>query len=108
MSNNEKRRHPRKAVHSAALAVCNNEGYLSEVIDLSRGGARVGLPKNWPQPAPKSCRVYFILDQETVIGVDARIVHSGEQDMGLEFEPGQDDRVETLLYESRFLDEGSF
>ncbi len=92
------------AIHSAALTICDDEGYLSEVKNLSRGGARIGLPKGWPEPAPTGCRVYFIFDQETVIGLDARIVYATAADMGLEFLPDQHQRIEKLLYESRFLD----
>ena len=100
----EKRRHPRLAIYSAALAVCGEEGYLSDVKDLSQSGAAIGRPKNWPSPSPETCRVFFIFDQETVIGLDARIVRNGPQDLGLEFLPGQDERVESLLYETRFID----
>ena len=100
----EKRRHPRLAIYSAALAVSGNEGYLSDVKDLSQSGARIGRPKNWPEPAPETCRVFFIFDQETVIGIDTRVVRNGADDLGLEFLSDQDDRVETLLYETRFID----
>jgi hypothetical protein len=100
----EKRRHPRLAIFSAAMAVCGNEGYLSDVKDLSQGGACIGRPKNWPANAPADCRVFFIFDQETVIGIDARVVRTGSADLGLEFLPGQEERVESLLYESRFID----
>ena len=101
----EKRRHPRLAIYSAALAVADNEGYLSDVKDLSQSGARIGRPKNWPMPPPETCRVFFIFDQETVIGIDTRVVRIGTDDLGLEFEPGQEERVENLLYETRFIDD---
>jgi hypothetical protein len=39
-----------------------------------------------------------------VIGLEARIVRNGSEDIGLEFAPGQEQRVESLLYESRFVD----
>lgn len=104
MAYSEKRRHPRLAIYSAALAVCGNEGYLSEVRDLSQGGACIGRPKNWPEQSPDQCRVFFIFDQETVIAIDTHIVRVGSDDLGLEFVPGQEVRIESLLYESRFLD----
>lgn len=100
----EKRRHPRLAVYSAALAVTGKEGYLSDVKDLSQSGARIGRPKNWPTPPPETCRVFFIFDQETVIGIDTRIVRNGVDDLGIEFEPNQEEIVEHLLYETRFID----
>ncbi|MDR3389148.1 MAG: PilZ domain-containing protein [Rudaea sp.] len=104
MSFAEKRRHPRLAIYSAAFAVTDGQGYLSDVKDLSQGGACIGRPKNWPDKLHENCRVFFIFDQETVIGIDVRIARSGTEDLGLEFLPGQDQRVESLLYESRFLD----
>jgi hypothetical protein len=100
----EKRRHPRLAIYFAALAVSDNEGYLSDVKDLSQGGACIGKPKNWPTQAPEACRVFFIFDQETVIGIDSRVVRTGTTDLGLEFLPGQEERIEGLLYETRFID----
>ncbi|MGA9335494.1 MAG: PilZ domain-containing protein [Rudaea sp.] len=103
----EKRRHPRLAIYSAALAVSDDEGYLSDVRDLSQGGACIGRPKNWPEQSPDVCRVFFIFDQETVISIDTRIVRVGSEDLGLEFIPGQETRIESLLYESRFLDNDS-
>jgi hypothetical protein len=104
MSYPEKRRHPRLSIYSAALAISGNEGYLSDVKDLSQSGACIGRPKNWPEAAPAECRLFFIFDQETVIGVDVRIVRTTSDELGIEFKPDQDDRIESLLYESRFLD----
>jgi PilZ domain len=104
MSFAEKRRHPRLAIYFAAFAVTGGEGYLSDVKDLSQGGACIGRPKNWPDKVLESCRVFFIFDQETIIGINARIARSGTEDLGLEFLPGQEQRIESLLYESRFLD----
>ena len=104
MSFAEKRRHPRLAIYSAAFAVTGGEGYLSDVKDLSQSGACIGRPKNWPDKILESCRVFFIFDQETVLAIDARIARLGSDELGLEFLPGQDERIESLLYESRFLD----
>jgi hypothetical protein len=104
MSYPEKRRHPRLSIYSAALAVSGDEGYLSDVKDLSQSGACIGRPKNWPDSAPAECRLFFIFDQETVIGVDVRIMRTTSDELGIEFMPDQNDRIESLLYESRFLD----
>jgi hypothetical protein len=108
MPHSEKRRHPRLSIYSAALAVSGNEGYLSDVKDLSQGGACIGRPKNWPLDAPVECRLFFIFDQETVIGVDARIVRTTPEELGIEFVAGQTERIDSLLYESRFTDRDVF
>lgn len=102
MSTDEKRRHPRLPVYSATLIACGGEGWLSEVRDLSRGGARLGRPGSWRADHVRDCRLWFIFDQETVIGIDARCVREGDDDLGFEFLPGTDETVQALLYESRF------
>ncbi len=104
MNSSEKRRHPRLPIFSAALITFDGEGWLSEVRDLSQGGARLARPTQWQASEIRECRVYFIFDQETVIALDARCVRDGSDDLGFEFAPGQEQRIEALLYESRFLD----
>jgi hypothetical protein len=102
----EKRRHPRKDVYIAALLALGENGYLSEVWDLSQGGARLGRPKGWSaDPSARPIRIYFILDQETVIALTARVVRVTDDHLGVEFVPGQDERIESLLYEARFLEQ---
>lgn len=101
----EKRRHPRKDVFSAALIALGDEGFLSEVWDLSQGGARIGRPQRWTRTGEAEVRIYFMLDQETVIAVAARVVRVGDEHLGIEFLSGQEDRVQALLYEARFLEQ---
>ena len=103
MSANEKRRFPRLPIFSAALITHAGNGWLTEVRDLSHGGARLARPPHWSSNSAVDCRVYFIFDQETVIAVDARCVREGVEDLGFEFMPGQESSIEGLLYESRFL-----
>lgn len=104
MSYAEKRRHPRLSVFSAAMLVLDDQGYLSEVKDLSQGGARVALPRNWNLPISTECLLLLIFDQETVLGIRVRVVRVGVDDLGLEFSPGQDERIAAVLYESRFIE----
>ena len=104
MTTSDKRRHPRKEVFTAALIALDGEGHLSEVWDLSQGGARLGRPLTWTESPGPTVRIYFMLDQETVIAVDAKIVRVTEDHLGIEFVPGQDERVQSLLYEARFLE----
>jgi hypothetical protein len=102
----EKRRHPRKDVYIAALLALGENGYLSEVWDLSQGGARLGRPKGWTaDPSVRPIRVYFMLDQETVIAITARVVRVTDDHLGVEFVSGQDERIQSLLYEARFIEQ---
>jgi hypothetical protein len=105
MSYAEKRRHPRLSVFSAAMLVLDDQAYLSEVKDLSQGGARVALPRNWNLPIATECQLFLIFDQETVIGLRIRVVRVGYDDLGLEFMPGQEEKVAAVLYESRFIEQ---
>lgn len=104
MEANEKRLHPRKDVFSAAMLVLGDEGYLSEVWDISQGGARLGRPKKWPSSFPDQIRVFFMLDQDTVISLAARIARCDDDHVGLQFTEGQQQRVQQLMYEARFLE----
>ncbi|MBK6434804.1 MAG: PilZ domain-containing protein [Rhodanobacteraceae bacterium] len=104
MNLSEQRLHPRKDVFTAAMLIVGDDGFLSEVWDLSAGGARLGKPKKWPTTAIDQLRVYFMLDQDTVIGVAARVVRSAPDHIGVMFLSGQEQRIEALMYEARFLE----
>jgi hypothetical protein len=81
------------------------QGWLSEVRDLSQGGARLARPQHWQTADDKHYCIYFIFDQETVIAVDASCVRENTEDLGFAFEDGQETKVKDLLYESRFVDQ---
>ncbi len=103
MSTDEKRRFPRLPIFSAALITHAGQGWLSEVHDLSQGGACLARPQHWTGDERRPCRIYFIFDQETVIAIDAACVRNGQNDLGFEFESNQEAAIEALLYESRFI-----
>jgi len=105
MDFNEKRRHPRKDIFTAALIALGEEGHLTEVWDLSQGGARLGRPKRWTHAQGAAVRIYFMLDQETVIAMTGKVVRVADDYLGLEFSPKQEDRINALLYEARFLEQ---
>ena len=103
MSTDEKRRFPRLPIFSAALIAHADQGWLSEVRDLSQGGACLVRPHHWVDGERRLCRIYFIFDQETVIAIEADCVRQGQDDLGFEFQAGQETLIEALLYESRFI-----
>ncbi|HNV08159.1 MAG TPA: PilZ domain-containing protein [Dokdonella sp.] len=105
MKESEKRRFPRLPAFSAALITQAGQGWLSEVRDLSQGGARLARPQHWQTADDKHYCIYFIFDQETVIAVDASCVRENADDLGFAFEDGQETKVKDLLYESRFVDQ---
>ncbi len=107
MSTDEKRHFPRLPIFSAALITRDGQGWLSEVRDLSQGGACMGRPAQWVPSEHAECRIYFIFDQETVIAVVADCVREDDEDLGFEFRSGQEPAIGSLLYESNFIDKNN-
>jgi len=101
----EKRQHPRKDVFSPVLIALGDDGYLTEAWDLSRGGARLGRPARWTAGNGAVIKIYFMLDQETVITVTATLVRDGADHLGVQFAPDQEERVQALMYEARFMEQ---
>ena len=101
----EKRQHPRKDVFSPVLIAIEDQGYLTEAWDLSRGGARLGRPARWSAGEGTGIKLYFLLDQETVITLAAVLVRGSDEHLGVKFAPDQDDRIQTLMYEARFMEQ---
>ena len=105
MSITEKRMFPRKYVFSPVLIAIGDEGYLTEAWDLSRGGARLGRPARWPVEQGNTVRIYFMLDQETVITLTATLVRVAPDHLGVQFAEDQEERVQSLMYEARFMEQ---
>ena len=105
MSTSEKRQHPRKDVFSPVLIALEDQGYLTEAWDLSRGGARLGRPARWAAGYGTVLKLYFLLDQETVIMVTATLVRLGADHLGVQFGADQEERVQALMYEARFMEQ---
>ena len=101
----EKRQHPRLELFSAAMVVIGEEGHLTEVQDVSAGGARLSQPTSWHYESLDRCMIFFIFDQDTIISMRASLVRATGTHIAFRFDDGQEDKVEQMLYESRFSDE---
>ncbi len=100
----EKRRHPRTEISAVAVLIATAKGaYLSHLADVSRGGCRVVRPLPWSNESRPPFRLYFIVDQDTVIDIEALMVRAGDEHIAFQFAAGQNDEVEQLLYEARFI-----
>lgn len=89
------RQHPREEVFSAALFV--PDGHSAMALDLSRGGARVGLLDEW-RPTPDSVLpVCFLSDTDHAIVLRCRVTRVAVDHVGVAFEPEQDADIERLL-----------
>jgi len=103
MSSAEKRLYPRMPVFAGALITGADEGYSSEVRDVSRGGARLSRPSNWKSRPDGAFRIYFVFENEIVIALEARCLRESSESLAFEFLPGQEMRIGSLLHESLFL-----
>lgn len=100
----EKRRHPRTEISAVAVLVATARGgFLSNALDISGGGARVALPLTWKDSSAPPYRLFFIFDQDTVVDVRATLVRAGDNHLAFQFDAGQPDEIDQLLYETRFI-----
>src|SRR5262249_7952536 len=105
MSVSEKRQHPRKDVVSPVLIALEDQGFLTEARAPCRGGARLGRPAHWAAGYGTAIKIYFLLDQETVITLSATLVRLGQDHLGVQFAPDQDEQIQALMYEARFMEQ---
>lgn len=100
----EKRRYPRTEISAIAVLVATGRGgYLTNAQDISGGGARVARPLSWKEASSPPYRLFFIFDQDTVIELQATLVRASEDHLGFQFDAGQPDEIDQLLYETRFI-----
>jgi PilZ domain len=91
----ELRQHPREEVFSAVMFV--PDGHSAMALDLSAGGARVGLIDEW-RPAPGSVMpVSFLFDTDRPIVIQCRVMRVAVDHVGIAFEPEQDESIQQLL-----------
>ena len=99
----EKRRHARTEISAVAVLIAPARGgFLSNAEDISGGGAKLIRPLAWDKPeAP--FRLYFIFDQDTVVEIRATLVRASDEFLAFQFDTGQPDEIDQLLYETRFI-----
>ena len=93
----ERRRHARQRVVRAIMVRPNGHRHDAQVLDLSRGGARVTLPQHWSPVSGAALRLYFDGTDEEEITLRGHVTRVGLDDMGVEFEPAQEDRIRQLI-----------
>ena len=93
----EKRRHPRQNVVSAVMVAPNGDQHSAQLMDVSLGGARVGLPDDWTPSDGTALRLFFFADTAHEIVLAVRVRRVAIDHLGLEFSPEQDEQIEHLL-----------
>ena len=91
----EMRRHPREEVFSAAMFL--PDGRSAMALDLSTGGARVGLLDDWRPSQGSVLPVSFFSDTDQAIVLQCRVTRVAVDHIGVAFEPAQEEDIERLL-----------
>ena len=93
----EKRQHPRQNVVSAVMVAPNGDQHSAQLMDLSLGGARVGLPDDWTPSDGTALRLFFFADTANAIVLAVRVKRVAIDHLGLEFSPEQEGQIQHLL-----------
>jgi len=96
-SGQEKRRHRRSEVATVIMVSPNGHENRSVVYDISRSGARIGLPRDLDFGMGAGVRLYFPRVHGSTIMLGAKIVRIAIDHLGLEFGPGQESTIHKLL-----------
>jgi hypothetical protein len=95
----ERRRDRRSEVATVILVAPNGHENRSVVYDMSRSGARIGLPLDLDFGVGAGVSLYFPRLKGEPIKLGARIVRVARDHLGIEFGPGQEQTVAELLQE---------
>lgn len=99
MSHEEKRRYRRAEVFTAIMISPNGHENRSTVYDLSESGARVGLPEDFEHAVGAGVRLFFLLDDNETVVLNASIVRVAIDHLGVQFAPSQEEDIRYLMAE---------
>ena len=97
----EQRGYPRLQMYAGVFMTQGDLAYLSELANVSAGGAQIHTPSNWQPDMDAVYNLFFILDQDRILCIRAHVAHETDDAIGFEFEPGYAIQAEQLLAESR-------
>jgi len=93
----ERRGYPRRDAFVAVMITPNGDLHHADVLDISEGGARVGLSSGWMPSAGTRLRMYFRLDARSEVAIDGSVARVGVDHLGLQFAPEQEAQIQSLL-----------
>jgi hypothetical protein len=93
----EKRRHRRSEVATVIMVSPNGHENRTVVYDMSRSGARIGLPRDLDFGMGAGVRLFFPRVHGSTIVLGAKIVRIAIDHLGIEFGPGQEATIHKLL-----------
>jgi hypothetical protein len=94
-------------MYSAVMLVRGELAFLTEVSNVSLGGASVAKPRSWNGQSGEEYLLYFVFDQDTILSIKGKVAHAQPAHVGFEFLPSEATRASELLEESRHWDKFS-
>ncbi|KFN44618.1 PilZ domain-containing protein [Arenimonas oryziterrae] len=85
MSFFERRQAPREAKQVQALVVRGTTAFQVDVADLSKGGACVKRPRNWPFNIGDAVFLYLVGSPGPVMAMEARVIWFKDDEIGLQY-----------------------
>ena len=95
-SASERRRHARIGVVAPILVSPSSHPHPANLVDLSEGGARIGLPERFEHGVGALLRLHFPREREPGV-IFAEVRRMGPDHFGVEFAEGQSGLVHELM-----------
>jgi hypothetical protein len=95
----EKRRNSREDVFTTIMISPNGHENKATVYNVSESGARVGLPSDFKRNVGAPVRLFFTVDEDQTIILDAQVVRVAVDHLGVEFSPRQEDDIRHVMSE---------
>lgn len=97
----DRRAYTRLEMHAGVFITRGESAWLTEVANVSAGGASVVRPDSWQDSSGTTFHLYFILDQDRILCLKGTVVHESSEHVGFTFAKGYAIQSEQLLAESR-------
>jgi hypothetical protein len=95
----EKRRSPREDVFTTIMISPNGHENRATVYNVSESGARVGLPPDFKRNVGAPVRLFFTVDEDETIILEAEVVRVAVDHLGVQFMPSQEEDIRHVMRE---------
>lgn len=93
----ERRVFTRIKMYAGVLITRGEQAWLTEVTNVSAGGASVLTPTRWEAGVGMEHLLYFILEQERILCIRGTVTHEHDDSIGFEFAADHRNAAEELL-----------
>ena len=95
----EKRRFSRHDVYTTIMISPNGHENRATVYNVSESGARVGVPTDFKRGVGAPVRLFFTVDQDQTIILEAQVVRVAVDHLGVQFSPAQEANIRHVMSE---------